>query len=101
MTGSFLDAKLVELKGKEVLEAQIVDQLNPQLAALLHLPVGTSYTGDFELTLASLGGRGWVRYGVEGGSLKDCRNVPEPASILMLGASLIGLAAIGFRRAPL
>ena len=94
MTGSFLDAKLVDLNGKEVLEAQVVDQINPQLAALLHLAAGT-HTQELDLTLTSIGSRR-VRYAVDGGSLKDCRTVPESSSLLLVAASLLGLGVIGF-----
>src|SRR5271166_238616 len=88
MTGSFLNAELVDRNGKEILEARIVDQLNTQLAALLHLN-NTSHTGELELTLAQLShDRWWVHDGVQGGYLQDYGSVPEPSSILLLGASL-------------
>lgn len=96
MTGSFLDAKIVERNGKEVLEAQIVDQLNPQLAALLHLS-SRSYTGELELTLTQLSHSCWrVRDGVYGGFLKDFGTVPEASSIWLLGASLLYFAVRRF-----
>jgi hypothetical protein len=94
MTGGFVDEKLINLNGKEVLEAQIVDQINPQLAALLHLSNAT-YTGQLDLMLTSIGG-GWVRYAVDSGSLIDCRTVPEVSSFLLLGVSLLGLGVIVF-----
>jgi hypothetical protein len=95
MTGSFVDEKLINLNGKEVLEAQIVDQINPQLATLLHLS-NTTYSGQLDLMLTSIGG-GWVRYAVDSGSLTDCRTVPETSSFLLLGVGLVGLALISFR----
>jgi hypothetical protein len=92
MTGSFVNEKLINLNGKEVLEAQIVDQINPQLAALLHLS-NTTYAGELDLALTSIGG-GWVRYAVDSGSLIDCHTVPEASSFLLLGVSLLGLGTI-------
>jgi hypothetical protein len=94
MTGSFVDEKLINLNGKEILEAQIVDQINPQLAALLHLSDPT-YKGQLDLMLTSIGG-GWVRYAVDSGSLIDCHTVPETSSFLLLGVSLLALGLIVF-----
>lgn len=92
MTGSFLDAKLIERNGRDILQARIVDQLNPQLAQALHLP-STSYTGELELMLVRLRNGNWrVRDGVQGGFLKG-GTVPEPSSLWLLGASFLGLAA--------
>src|SRR5262249_34657175 len=48
LTGSFVSSKVVQEGGKQILIAQIVDRLNPQLAALLGLPV-TTYRGQLEL----------------------------------------------------
>jgi len=100
-TGSFLSAQVVERKGKEVLIAHIVDQLNPQLAALLNLP-DTSYTGVLQLVLVRLEGcnsRWIVRDGVQGGFLSNSSAVAEPSSIVLLGASLASLAILRRRRA--
>ncbi len=92
MTGKFLDAELINRNGKEILEAQIVDQINPQLAALLHLS-SAPHTGELELMLVQLrDGRWWVRDGVQGGLLKNNPTVPETSSIWLLGAGLVGLA---------
>ncbi len=86
ITGSFLDAEVIKQNGKEILEAQIVDQINPQLASLLHLP-STTYRGELELVLSTLRqGRWWTRDTVQAGSLNE--NIPEPSSILLLGAGL-------------
>jgi hypothetical protein len=99
MTGKFLNTELIQRNGKEILEAEIVDQLNPQLAALLHLP-STTYTGRLELTLAQLrSGRWWVRDKVQSGSLQDYGTVPEPSSIWLLGASLACWAGARFATA--
>ncbi len=99
-TGTFLDAKIVDVNGTEMLEAQVKDQINPQLAALLHLS-STPYVGQLDLKLSSLrSNRWWTCDTVQGGSLVD-GNVPEPSSIWLLGSSLLGLGGIRFGRALL
>jgi hypothetical protein len=95
LTGTFLNAEVIKQNGKEILEAQIVDQINPQLAALLHLRSAT-YRGELELVLGTLRhGRWWTHDAVQGGLLKDFGNVPEPSSIWLLGACLL---CLGVRR---
>lgn len=99
-TGTFLSAKLVDVNGTEMLEAMVKDQINSQLAALLHLS-STTYTGQLDLALSSLGGgRWWTRDRVQGGSLID-GNVPEASSIWLLAASLLGFGGVHFGRALL
>lgn len=99
-TGTFLDAKIVDVNGTEMLEAQVKDQINPQLAALLHLS-STPYVGQLDLKLSSLrSNRWWTCDTVQGGSLVD-GNVPAPSSIWLLGSSLLGLGGIRFGRALL
>ena len=96
-TGTFLSAEVVNVNGKEMLEAQVRDQINPQLAALLHLS-STTYTGQLDLLLSSFqSGRWWTRDRIQGGSLID-GNVPEPSSIWLLGATLCCLACVRFSR---
>jgi hypothetical protein len=91
ITGKFLSAELIMKNGKEFLEAQISDQLNPQLAALLNLP-DTTYHGKIELLLTRLGnGKWWVHDRVQGGFLNNYGTIPEAPSLWMLGASLVVL----------
>ena len=100
MTASFVDLELVDVNGKEVLEAKIVEHLNPELAALLGLKV-TSQTGELDLMLTSLSnGKWWARDSVVSGSLTG-QSVPEPGSWWLLGAGLLTLAmaVVGFGRA--
>jgi len=89
LTGTFLSAKVVDVNGTEMLEAEIRDQLNPQLAALFHLS-SASYTGQLDLVLSAVRtGHWWTHDKVQGGSLTDSGgNVPESSSIWLLGASL-------------
>jgi hypothetical protein len=92
VTGSFLSANLVQEKnGEMILIAQFVEHLNPELAALLDLPITSD--GALDLTLAGAPGHpGWIIDPVEGGSLSLL--LSEPSSIAMLGVSLLGLYAI-------
>lgn len=90
ITGTFLSTELIEQNGKEVLEAKILDQLNPQLAALLHLPNRT-YTGEIDLTLTQIRNtRWWSVDHIQGGSLRD-QLVPESPSLWLLGSTLVCL----------
>jgi hypothetical protein len=100
MTGTFLDAKLVQQNGETILIAQFVDQVNPILAKLLKLP--TKSEGVLDLILA--GGRQtrWTIDGVNSGTLSL---LSEPSSIMTLGADLAGLFLLlclgkGRRRIP-
>jgi hypothetical protein len=100
LKASFLNAELIEHNGKELLKAEIVEQLNPKLALLMHLPA--THTAELELTLAQLHeGRWWSRDGVRGVILADCdpvRTVSEPSSIWILGAILMCASAFRFRK---
>jgi hypothetical protein len=102
MTGSFLNAELFQRNGTAILEAGVVDQVNPQLAALLHLSA-SSFTEQLELSLGNVSAksRRWMRGEVEDGYLREERSgqtVPEASSILMLGAGLVSFAAWSLRR---
>ncbi len=100
MKASFLNAELIQQNGKEIFKAEIVEQLNPQLAAALHLP--TTHTAELELTLAQLrDGRWWGRDGVQGGFLRECdpvQAVSEPSSIWLLSSILVCGVAMRYRR---
>jgi hypothetical protein len=88
VTGKFVDAHLVDRNGKEFLIAHIVEQLNPQLAAILHLP-NTPFNAKLGITMALLNSdKWWLRTGIQGGSLTGYGTVPESSSIWMLSASL-------------
>jgi hypothetical protein len=88
VTGKFVDAHVVEHNGKEFLIAHIVEQLNPQLAAILHL-TNTTFNAKLAIRMSELNSdRWWVRNGIQGGSLTGYGIVPESSSIWLLGASL-------------
>ena len=90
MTGTFLNAKLVQQNGETILIAQFVDQVNPILAKLLKLPAKSD--GVLDLILA--GGHqtgGWTFDGVTSGTLSL---LSEPSSIMILGANLTGLCLL-------
>lgn len=90
ISGTFLNAKLVQENGQWVLIAELVEEINPALAALLH--ESTTSDAMLELTLSgSPEKRCWTVDGVTGGSIKL---LSEPASILILTASLIGLWSV-------
>jgi len=93
-TGTFLDAQLINKNGKEILEAQLLLQLAPQLAAFFHLP-DTKSIAEMELILVKFGGHGHgLQYRVQGGSVQDFPVVPEPASIAIFGGSVLALGAV-------
>jgi hypothetical protein len=102
MKARFLSAELVQRNGKERFEAKILEQLDPRLAAFLHLPT-TTRTAELELTLAQLrSGHWWGREGVQGGFLRELdrgQTVAEPSSIWLLASILLCGAGVGFRRA--
>ena len=101
LTGSFLDAELVERNGKDVLIAHLISQLNPELAALLNLP-NIDYKGELEFVLGNLGGgRWWIRRTVESGHLTMGHTVTESPSFWLLGASIVGLGWLRLRKAIL
>jgi hypothetical protein len=98
LTAKFLDGHVIERNGKEFMIAHIVEQLNPQLAAILHL-TNASFTGTLGIRMSQLdSGRWWVRSGIEGGELNGYGTVPESSSIWLLSASLACcvLARFGF-----
>jgi hypothetical protein len=90
MRGTFLDAKIVDEGGEIILVAQILDQLNPALAALLNLPDESVETLDLTM-VASEGTRYWTGTNVTGGSLSI---LSEPSSIAIMGTSLAGLCLL-------
>ena len=103
MTGTLLDAKLFEQNGKVILIAQLVEKLNPALAAQLGVPIQSE--GTLELLLSSLDSRPrWIVDRIEGGSLNlmaGCRPptpLSEPPSYAILGAGFLGLFVL-LRRA--
>jgi len=98
MTATVANVKLIEQNGHLILEARIIEHLNPELAALLNLS-DTRQTGELELTLALLcKGKWWERYSIISGSLGEAI-VPEPASFWLLSASLTFLVGSALHRA--
>ncbi len=90
MTGTFLNAKLIQENGQLVLVAEFLEQINPQLAAMLHEP--SESDGLLELTLTGNPKLyGWTVDTVTGGSLSL---LSEPSSIVTLGLGLIGLFSV-------
>jgi hypothetical protein len=88
VTGKFVDAHVIERNGKEFLIAHIVEQLNPQLAAILHL-TNTTFDGKLGIRMSELNSdKWWVRNGIQSGSLTGYGTVPESSSIWLLSASL-------------
>jgi hypothetical protein len=96
LTGKFLHTELIQQNGREVLIAHLIDQLNPQLAAILHLP-NSSLPGNLELSMIELqSGRWWTHSGVRSGSLTDYVAVPESSSIWLLGVTLVCCVLLRF-----
>jgi hypothetical protein len=100
LTGTFLNAHIAnEKNGTKMMEAQFLDQINPQLAAYLGMPTTSKlYKGEMELAFSdrqrAISPRSLWRARIYGGYVKPLA-VPEPASIFLLGA---GLAAFGGMR---
>jgi len=95
MTEIFPKGKIVDRE--QVLEAEILDRLNPKLVPFFRLSGAADKRGFGQLT-ASFRGRSqvWVRDGVgDDDILTDCKKLPEPASIILLG---VGLAILGAAR---
>ena len=91
LTATFVNVQLIQKGSQAILIAQILDQINPQLAARLGLPV-TTLRGQLKLLLLQSGCcRGRVRDLVQSGFLDASFAVPEPSSIVFLGAGFIGL----------
>lgn len=98
MTATVANVKLIEQNGHLILEARIIEHLNPELAALLNLS-DTRQMGELELTLVLLcKGKWWERYSIISGSLGEAI-VPEPASFWLLSASLTFLVGSALHRA--
>jgi hypothetical protein len=92
ITGRFLNAEVIEKNGKFFLEALLLENINPKLAARLKL-TRTTYRADLQLELVRMGISRWAfRNGVDGGFLNT---LPEPSSILLMGPALAGLWAMG------
>jgi hypothetical protein len=99
LTGTFLNAHVTNENGTKIMEAQFLDQINPQLAAFLGMPATSKlYQGELELAFSDRGRaippRSLWDSEIYGGYVKPLA-VPEPASIFLLGA---GLAALGAMR---
>jgi hypothetical protein len=91
LTAKFLNAEIVEQGGKFYLEAEVLEQINPRLAALLKL-TKTTYLAKLDLELIQDGHNKWVfRESVSSGSLMT---MPEPSSIALLGIPLLSLAGL-------
>lgn len=94
ITADFINAMLIEKNGQFFLEAEVLETIDPALAALLNLPKNT-YKAELELALVRLGRSRWE---IEGGSLNI---IPEPASIFLASLSLLVMfAAKDFLRDP-
>lgn len=90
MKGTFLDAKIVNEDGEIIFLAQVLEHLNPTLAAMLNLP--TEFTATLDLVLSASGGWRWLQKdNVNGGSLTV---LSEPPSIALMGSGLTGLCLI-------
>jgi hypothetical protein len=87
ITGQFLNAKLIQEDGQTILVAELVEHINPALAALLHESTTTDALLELDLS-GSPRKWGWTVDGVDGGSISA---LSEPASIEIFGGSLIGL----------
>ena len=97
MRGTFLDAKIVDEGGEIILIAQILDQLNPALAALLNLPDQSVETLD--LVMVDARNTRWrIGTDVTGGSL-SLRILSEPSSIAIMATSLTGLCLLRLGKA--
>ncbi|HVI09886.1 MAG TPA: hypothetical protein VND65_16485 [Candidatus Binatia bacterium] len=100
LTGSVVGVKLVREHGETILMMTLLEQINPELAALLHISDTTS-EGELELVLA---GSGKNRRQIVGGELTAFATISEPSSFMLLAAGLtalmIGLGHIFFPSLP-
>jgi len=96
LTGTISNAHVFNENGTKILEAQFLDQINPELAAFLGMSaISQLYHGELELAFS---GRVTPPHSiwhtqVYGGYIKPLA-IPEPASIFLLGAGFAALAAI-------
>jgi hypothetical protein len=92
ITAQFINATLVDKNGKFFLDAEVLESINPKLAAFLNLSK-TTYQANLQLALIRLGRNRWD---VEGGFLSM---ISEPASIVLAGLALLLLVvAYGWLR---
>jgi hypothetical protein len=99
LTGTFLNADVVNENGTKILDAQFLDQINPKLAAFLGMPATSElFQGELELDFSGRGipPRPIWHSKVYGGYLQP-QAAPEPASIFLLGAGLVALGAARFK----
>ena len=80
--------------GEKILEAEILGRLDPKLALFFSMS-RAAHKGDEEQVIGNLRGRShlWLQEGVGDDILRDCKKVPEPASVVLLGVSLAILGA--------
>jgi len=96
VTGTFLNAQVANENGMKIMDAQFLDQISPEFAAFLGMPVTNKlYHGELELAFSGRGipPRSIFHSQIYGGYIKPLA-VPEPASIFLLGAGLAGLGAM-------
>jgi len=96
LTGTFLNAQVANENGTKVMDAQFLDQISPEFAAFLGMPVTNKlYHGELELAFSGRGTppRSIFHSQIYGGYIKPLA-VPEPASIFLLGAGMAGLGAM-------
>lgn len=94
ISGTFLGTKILKEQGEWIMVAQFVEQLNPELAALLKLP-DSEMKGILELQVTRAKGRPYWPHPVDGGYL-EVSSLPEPTSIWLLG-TMVAIFA-GMRR---
>jgi len=89
LTAKFLNAAIVEKAGQYFLQAEVLETIDPRLAALLKLSKDT-YLAKLDLALTLIGQNRWaLRSSVLSGSLIT---LAEPSSLVLLFCSLIAIA---------